>query len=50
MAREDIEADHVSTLGNRDYEPPVVFDFGSVFDVTRGNGSGSEDDNGQEHR
>jgi hypothetical protein len=30
-----------------DYEPPLVFDLGSVFEVTGGSSSGGGDSNGQ---
>lgn len=31
-----------------DYEPPTVFDFGSVFTVTLGSSGGNTDSSGQE--
>jgi hypothetical protein len=31
-----------------DYEPPAVFDFGSVFTVTQGNAGGQADSGGQQ--
>jgi hypothetical protein len=31
-----------------DYEPPAVFDFGSVFTVTQGNANGQVDIGGQQ--
>lgn len=47
MAHRDIEDVRSANADDRDYEPPVVFDFGSVFEVTRGSSGGADDDNGQ---
>lgn len=31
----------------REYEPPVLFDLGSVYDITFGSSTGSSDASGQ---
>jgi hypothetical protein len=50
MADNDIDTSRESMREELDYEPPMVFDFGSVFQVTRGSGDGNADSNGQEYR
>lgn len=48
MARRGSENNHDVPIGDQDYEPPVVFDFGAVVEVTRGvNGTTYEDNNKQ---
>lgn len=50
MSHEDIDVDREPVRVAQNYQPPVVFDFGSVFEITRGSGSGSEDSSGQEYK
>ena len=50
MAGNDIDTSRESVREELEYEPPMVFDFGPVFEVTRGSGSGNFDQNGQEYR
>jgi hypothetical protein len=50
MARGDVNADPVVPGEDVFYEAPAVFDFGPVFEVTRGSGSGNQDDEGQEFK
>ncbi|GAB3456317.1 hypothetical protein [Actinophytocola sediminis] len=47
MADDDIDTGRELVSEKLEYERPVVFDFGPVFDVTRGSGSQNSDDNGQ---
>jgi hypothetical protein len=48
MTRRGSENNHDVPIGDQDYEPPAVFDFGAVIDVTRGtNGNTHSDDNKQ---
>ncbi|WP_154814280.1 hypothetical protein [Actinophytocola xinjiangensis] len=49
MADNDIDIRPEPALVESPYEAPVVFDFGPVFEVTRGSGSGNSDANGQEY-
>lgn len=49
MADNDIDISREPVLADLPYESPVVFDFGPVFEVTRGSGRGNTDDNGQEY-
>lgn len=36
-----------TVAADSDYEPPAVFDFGAVFDVTHGSSAGGSDESGQ---
>lgn len=49
MADNDIDTSRETVREEREYEAPVVFDFGSVFEITHGSGSGQADQNGQEY-
>ncbi|SER07793.1 hypothetical protein SAMN04488000_10616 [Lentzea albida] len=42
-----IEDDVVGVAADQGYEPPVLFDLGSVYDITFGSASGSSDASGQ---
>ena len=50
MSDNDINTSREMVCAEREYEPPMVFDFGSVSEVTRGSGIGNPDSNGQEYR
>ncbi len=50
MADNDIDTRRESVREDREYEQPMVFDFGLVSEVTHGSGSGNFDSNGQEYR
>jgi hypothetical protein len=42
-----IDPQDSSPVADLDYEPPAVVDLGTVFDVTQGNASGSQDEGDQ---
>jgi hypothetical protein len=44
---DDVDPNDIPLASDEDYEPPAVFDFGSVFTATNGSSSGSTDNNGQ---
>lgn len=47
MSDESVDPNDTISEPDGEYEPPAVFDFGSVFVATRGNMSGNSDNNGQ---
>jgi hypothetical protein len=47
MANDDTEVARDAVPVERDYEPPILVDFGLVFEVTNGSGDGAVDNNGQ---
>jgi hypothetical protein len=47
VRNEQADPDSAGSVAGTDYEPPILIDFGSVFEKTEGNANGSGDDNGQ---
>ena len=47
MGDDGVESNRGTQRNENDYEPPAVFDFGAVFEVTHGSSGGSADQGGQ---
>ncbi|HEX5401566.1 MAG TPA: lasso RiPP family leader peptide-containing protein [Pseudonocardiaceae bacterium] len=47
MRDEQADPESAGPIPGTDYEPPMLIDFGTVFEKTEGSSGGSSDDSGQ---